>query len=136
MLPMKREKEFTISVTIGAITNFILNLMLIFNYKSLGTTIASVAAEFAVTFAQLYFLRDIISLRNVVGTTYKPLIGSIVMFVVINICSKGLPVNVFGTFIQIGVGAIIYGITMIILRDETVKFLFDEINEKFLGRRV
>ena len=44
--------------------------------------------------------------------------------------------NVFGTFIQIGVGAIIYGITMIILRDETVKFLFDEINEKFLGRRV
>ena len=136
MLPMKREKEFTISVTIGAITNFILNLMLIFNYKSLGTTIASVAAEFAVTFAQLYFLRDIISLRNVVGTTYKPLIGSIAMFVVINICSKGLPVNVFGTFIQIGVGAIIYGITMIILRDETVKFLFDEINEKFLGRRV
>lgn len=136
MLPMKREKEFTISVTIGAITNFILNLMLIFNYKSLGTTIASVAAEFAVTFAQLYFLRDIISLRNVVGTTYKPLIGSIAMFVVINICSKGLPVNVFGTFIQIGVGVIIYGITMIILRDETVKFLFDEINEKFLGRRV
>lgn len=135
MLPMKKEKEFTISVTIGAVTNFILNLILIFKFKSLGTTIASVAAEFAVTFAQLYYLRNVIDFKKVMKTVYKPLLGSIAMLIAVSICSIRLPINILGTLIQVVVGVIVYGITMILLKDETIKFIFQEVVEKFLKRR-
>ena len=65
MLPMKKEKEFTISVTVGAVTNLILNMILILKFKALGATIASVTAECAVTFTQMYFLRNVVSIKNV-----------------------------------------------------------------------
>ncbi|UXZ08778.1 oligosaccharide flippase family protein [Clostridium perfringens] len=55
MLPMRKEKKFTISVVIGAITNVIFNLILISRLKAIGTTISSVVAEFSVTIVQLYF---------------------------------------------------------------------------------
>lgn len=135
MLPMKKEKEFTISVTIGAVTNFILNLILIFKFKSLGTTIASVAAEFAVTFAQLYYLRNIVNFKEIMKTAYKPLLGSIAMLIAVSICSMKLPINILGTIIEVVLGVMVYGITMILLKDETIKFIFEEFVEKFLKRR-
>lgn len=135
MLPMKKEKEFTISVTIGAVTNFILNLILIFKFKSLGTTIASVAAEFAVTFAQLYYLRNIVNFKEIMKTAYKPLLGSIAMLIAVSICSMKLPINILGTIIEVVLGVMVYGITMVLLKDETIKFIFEEFVEKFLKRR-
>ena len=136
MLPMKKEKEFTISVTVGAITNFVLNIILILNFKSLGATIASVAAECAVTFTQLYFLRDIISIKKILKGTVKPFIGSIIMVTVINMCSRFIPINVIGTTIQVIIGVTTYGISMLILKDETLKYVICEIKSKLLKRRL
>ena len=62
MLPMdKRERGFTISVVGGAVVNVIFNFILIIHYKAMGTTIASVIAEFTVTAIQIYLLRDVVS---------------------------------------------------------------------------
>ena len=60
MLPMKKEKQFTISVTIGAIVNFILNLFLIRQFQASGTTLASVIAEFSVTATQVYYIKSLL----------------------------------------------------------------------------
>ena len=42
LLPIKKQKEFTISVIAGACINFILNLLLIREFKSIGASIATV----------------------------------------------------------------------------------------------
>ncbi len=56
MMPIGREKQFTISVICGLIVNFILNLIMIPLYGSMGSMIASVFLEFVITRVQLYFL--------------------------------------------------------------------------------
>ena len=134
MLPMKKEKEFTISVTVGAVTNLILNMILILKFKALGATIASVTAECAVTFTQMYFLRNVVSIKNVFKSSVKPLIGSIVMVIVVGFASSYLPVNVMGTMIEVIIGAVVYLITMILLKDETIKYLIKEVRIRLLKR--
>ena len=136
MLPMKKEKEFTISVTVGAIVNFVLNLILIFKLKALGTTIASVAAEFAVTLIQLYFLRDIIKLSEIMKTVYKPLLGALTMALVVWISGNYLPFNLFGTLAEVIIGIITYVVSMLILKDETIKEVMNQVIVKFLKKGV
>ena len=85
MLPMKKEKEFNISVIVGAIVNVILNIFLINKLQALGTTISSVIAEFAVTGVQIYFLRDFIDLKKILKSSIQPLIASLIMLLVLEL---------------------------------------------------
>ena len=55
--PAKETKQFTISVTVGAATNVILNLILIPRMDSFGAAIASLIAEIVVTAIQVVFVR-------------------------------------------------------------------------------
>ena len=65
LLSTKREKEFTISVIVGAIINFIFNYILINYMKSIGAAIATVVAEMSVTLVQLYFVRKDFNLKEI-----------------------------------------------------------------------
>lgn len=49
LVPFGKEKLLLLSVVLGAVTNFILNLVLIPNFQSQGAAIATLAAEVAVT---------------------------------------------------------------------------------------
>ena len=52
LLPTKRQKEYTISVIVGALVNFILNLILIRKDGAVGASIATVLAESSITAIQ------------------------------------------------------------------------------------
>ena len=45
LLPTKRQKEFTISVICGAVTNFFINLILISKYGAVGAAISTLIAK-------------------------------------------------------------------------------------------
>lgn len=122
MLPIKKEKQFTISVTIGAIVNLILNLFLIKNFQAVGTTLSSVIAELSVTVAQLYFLKDIVNIVDILKTTLKPLIGSFIMFIVLLFVIPLFGVGVIWTFIEIVIGGLVYLLIMFVLKDS---FLYE-----------
>lgn len=126
MLPMKKEKQFTISVTVGAVVNFVLNLILISRLKSLGTTISSVIAEVAVTAVQMYFLRELIDIKKILKTIYKPLLGAVSMCLVVSFVTLFLPVGIIYTMVEVAIGAIVYITTMCLMRDE---FLYNIINQ-------
>lgn len=130
MLPMKLEKQFTISVFIGAIVNFVLNIILIPHINSLGTTIASVVAEFSVTIAQLYFLRKIINVKPIFKTLYKPCIASIIMYLVINFLDIKLGVSIIFTLFEVSIGIIIYIVIMFILKSDVLFFALNELKRK------
>ncbi len=57
LIPMKMEKEFTISVIGGAVVNLILNLLLIPRHGALGAAAATVIAELAACVLQFFSLR-------------------------------------------------------------------------------
>ena len=41
LLPVKRQKEYTISIVIGIVVNFVLNYFLILKYNSIGASVAT-----------------------------------------------------------------------------------------------
>ena len=56
LLPTKRQKEYTISVTIGVFVNFILNYFLIKQYASIGASIATVLSELVIVIIQFQYI--------------------------------------------------------------------------------
>lgn len=134
MLPMDRERGFTISVVGGAIVNVIFNFILIIHYKAMGTTIASVIAEFTVTAIQIYLLRDVVKLGKIIKTAIKPLIGSIVMFLVIKFVEKFVSKGIIATIIEVAVGVIVYMVVMIIIKDQFIKEVNSIVKTKILKR--
>ena len=58
LLPTKQQNKYTLSVVVGAVVNFVLNLFLIRTYGAIGASIATVISELAVTITQFIFVRD------------------------------------------------------------------------------
>lgn len=93
LLPTKRQTEFTISVVIGAVANFILNLITIKKYASIGASITTVIAEFLVTAVQFYFVRKEINIKKVLLLSKNNVIAAFVMFITVYMTSKILPLH-------------------------------------------
>lgn len=69
LLPNSRDNEYTISFIVGVVVNVLLNLVLIGHYGAMGAIVATIAAEFAMSAAQMFFIRREINLwRGIAGT--------------------------------------------------------------------
>lgn len=149
LLPTKRQKEYTISVTIGLIVNFILNYILITNFKSIGASIATVLSELVVIAVQLRYIKDDFDVRSLFELSYKYVVASGIMFLVC-IISKGamnlgaitngvenignkldisfeFMFNICSIVVQVLLGMITYFVTLIILKDDSIIKLIDKI---------
>src|SRR5699024_665035 len=71
LMPVNRVKEYTTSVTIGALSNVAFNLVLIPFWGANGATLATVGSEFLVTASQLVMIRKTISRRKMFGEVWK-----------------------------------------------------------------
>ena len=118
MIPVGRQNQFTLTVTIGAGVNFILNMFLIRMFYSYGALAASVIAEFSVLASQLYFLRKEFSIVKIFLCGTKYILAGLVMFVLCAVLNKKLPQTPLGTFTIIFSGAGVYFSVLLILRDE------------------
>ena len=130
LVPIGKQKEYTKSVTIGALSNLILNIILIKLFQSIGAAIASVISEIFVFAVQYYYIRDIIKIRRIVQISCKYLISGFVMLGILVITQVMMIPSAMNTVIQIILGAIIYILILIILKD---KFVLENIRN-ILGR--
>ena len=124
MLPMKKEKEFTISVTGGAIVNFVLNLLLIPTFKATGASIATLVAEFVVTSIQMLIMWKIV--KGFFKEVYKYFIASVVMLFCILWLYRLLD-GIALTISQIVVGALVYFAIMWLFKAEIQRDLIRKI---------
>ncbi len=83
LLPTKRQKEFTISVTCGAITNFIVNSIMIRNFGAVGASIGTIIAESIVTTIQIYFVRKDINLKECINISKNYVLVGFIMFLIV-----------------------------------------------------
>lgn len=131
LLPTKRQTEFSISVIVGAIVNFILNIIVIKKYASIGASITTVIAEFLVTAVQFYFVRKEIDIKTVLRLSKNNIIATVIMFGIVYITTKVLTLHgIYSIIIQITEGCIIYGIILILLKDSFVNDVLNKVNEK------
>lgn len=118
LLPSNRTKEFTASVTVGAMINVILNLLLIPKYKAVGACISTVLAEFGVTSLQYIFLRKNIYEKSILKEITKYILASCLMFMIVRLVGNIMGIGVLTTLTQSVVGICVYGITLSILKSE------------------
>lgn len=123
LLPTMRQREYTISVGLGAATNLICNLIFIPKLYAVGAAIATVAAEAVVTLVQILFVRKEIQTRKLIPMALKYLAFSLMMFVGVVASNKTFLLNcprIPRVFIDVFVGLVIYGVLIVVTRDEFV----------------
>lgn len=108
MVPTNMLKQYSISVIYGAITNFMLNLILIPIYGAVGSAISVVIAELVVTVSQYFYVRKDfktdLQLRSII--TY--FVAGLIMCVSVYFIGLQLGSKLTTNLIQAFVGAIIY----------------------------
>lgn len=108
LMPVNRVKEYTISVTIGAIANIIFNLFLIEAYDANGAALATVISEFVVTGMQIYFIRTTIKRRQLFRYTWKYLLSGALMFIVVYRLNGIMNMSIQNLIAQMFLGILIY----------------------------
>lgn len=129
LLPTKRQKEYTISIVVGLIVNFILNYILITKWDSIGASIATVFSQLVVDIMQIKNIKNEIDLKSVLKTSTKYILSGIVMFIFCMIIKNMMPIGGLTIVIQIIIGIISYFGMLLLLKDE---LLFNFIS-KFLN---
>ncbi len=132
LLPMMKEKEFTISVVCGAFINIIINLFLIPILGAFGAIIATIVAEFIVTLVQIVLVKKYINVIPHIVKCWKSLLASIIMLVTVYLTTNRLPLKITTTFLQIFIGLVTYFLGMWGLRSEIQRDIIGKVFKFFI----
>lgn len=116
LMPIHREHEFTISVTIGAVVNVIANLFLISLYSANGAAIATVISEFSVTAVQLFYIRGTIRRRKLFAPIWRYPLSGLFMYLVVSRIDEIMSMTIINLILQVALGALVYVICLFIMR--------------------
>ena len=126
LLPIKRDSKYTISIISGSIVNLVLNLCLIPFMRSYGACIATIFAEFFVTFFMFHFSKDLVSFKNILIKSWKNIFASIIMFGVVYGLSYLLTSSIYNTLLLFIVGVIIYFSICLLMKDSMTLFVLNK----------
>lgn len=118
LLPIGRQKEYTLSVVVGCFVNFFMNLLLIPHLFSIGAAIATVIAESSVTGVQIYCIRKNFDFRRIIKENAHYIISAFAMFVLTHFLARHLQPSIINTFLCVIVGASTYLGILVIMKDE------------------
>ncbi|WP_289127919.1 flippase [uncultured Clostridium sp.] len=108
LVPLNRTREFTISVTAGAIINFILNLVMLKKFGAVGACFSTIIAEFTVTSVQFYFIRGFIKPQKLIRPVALFIPAAGVMYIVVRTIGNYMGASILTNIVQGIVGALTY----------------------------
>lgn len=110
LIPKEKDKIYISSVSLGAITNLIMNLIFIPHFASMGACIGTIMAEFTVMFYQALAIRKELPIKEYAVKSIPYLIKSIIMLVVVYLFNYIHMSSILRLIIQVGVGCLVYGL--------------------------
>ncbi len=133
LVPLGREKAVLYSEIAGAVTDVIINILLIPKYRAAGAAAGTLIAEAVVLFVQYLALReevaDLFKRIKYIKLIAAVLLGSVCSFWVL---SAG-----FGNFITLFISACIffgiYVISLLIMKEEMMYQIFKQITDKIMS---
>lgn len=132
LLPAGKNKEFTISVTLGAITNLVLNFFFIRKLQSAGAGISTVISEAVVTIIQIFMLRKVLKFSKVSLEMIKYIVAGSIMYILVRVIGNSLGISKITTLAQVLLGGIAYIILLFVLKSTFIKETINIIRGKFL----
>lgn len=118
LVPTNRQNILTKTVLIGAVINFVLNLLLIPSLKSIGAAIASLIAETVIAIVQLFYVRKEISIRKIVFSSLHYLIAGSIMLLTVGIIRNRIMSTFMNTIVLVLIGAVVYFCVLVLLNDQ------------------
>jgi len=115
LIPTKRQRVYTDSVLIGVVVNFVLNWILILKFTSVGACIATIICETMVLAIQLYYLRNEISISDIIKQSFRYVLSSLVMYAACSFIGIAVPYGILSILLKVVVGAVVYLSTLIII---------------------
>lgn len=128
LLAVKKDKQYTIATVTGAITNVVLNIILIPIYGIYGACITSLISETIVFIIESYYSKQYIKIKKVIKENAKAFIASIIMFIICNLLCLLKINSIIVLGIQIVLSVLIYFGIMFIIKDE---MCIEIINKSF-----
>jgi O-antigen/teichoic acid export membrane protein len=111
LIPCRMDKLFTVSLIVGALINFPINLILIPQWGAFGAAIGTVVAEVVVLAVQLIFVRNDLPLARYAVNTIPFLIIGIIMILIIRIASYVLGCFGFNQLLKLVLEILLGGIS-------------------------
>lgn len=108
LIPTENDKIYVISVVLGAVLNFIINLLLINNFGVYGAVIGTIVAETSVALYQTIKVGNKIEYKKHLKEGLFFLLIGLTMFVFVRIIASILPKTVFGLIVEIVSGGFVY----------------------------
>lgn len=120
-VPAGKQKEYTISVLLGMLVNFTLNLLLIPHFLSIGAAVATVVGEVIVSASQLCMVRKRFSVVRVLASSKKYIIATLIMGAAVLFVKPWAGNGSIGTVILIGSGGLAYFAVLWFMKDEMMR---------------
>lgn len=162
LLPTKKQKEYTNSVTWGVVVNFILNYILITKYQAIGAAIATVLSQLVVDVLQYRYVTDMVRKKDLFNLSWKYFVSGLIMFLVCfgvktiidtNVITEGLNNLIYsfgvskdytGEYLhhvvsivaQMGIGVLVYIGMLIALKDDYVYTVINKVKSKVFKKEV
>lgn len=108
LIPVEKDKEYVISVQLGAVVNFVINLMLIPAMASTGACVGTILAEVSVMGYQTFAVRKELDIRCYLKNSIPFLLKSIVMFVVMYAFNYLEMKSIYRLLLQVLAGGMVY----------------------------
>lgn len=115
---------------ISAVTNMILNYILIPKYAASGAIIASLASELIMLITCYLFAREYIDIYSLIVIGWKYLLAAFIMFIPVYILASKLKTTIFNTFFIVSIGVCFYCFVLLILREKYVSNYIKTILDK------
>lgn len=129
LLPLRKEKQVAISVSIAAIINFLMNLLLIPSMRENGAALASTMGELIGMIIQILYCRQF-ALKGIFSREgFKYLIGSIAIIIIVLIMKTFVVNDLLLILLAIPISSIAYILIMLILKDEFINTIIEKIKQ-------
>lgn len=129
LIPIGKEKIYTIATSSGAFVNVLVNIFLIPILGIKGACISSLAAEIVVFSISFWNLRDILEINTIIKRNLKVIFAAIIMFFLIR-CISSLQINVILKIIfEICGGGFVYFILMLVGKNQILFSILSKIKD-------
>lgn len=119
-MPLGKEKLTLVSVILGAVINFTLNLILIPKHGALGAGVATICAESSVTLFQLIFARKYFEWKRIVPHVIQCIFACIIMTLCILFLEKIQMNMILQLVLTVIIGAFVYGTVLIVFHNKFI----------------
>ena len=124
-----KTKQLTITYSISAILNIVIDIVTIPYLQCYGAVIGTVVAEFFVTFSQYYYMNKEIKLDWLLKIVIKYVIYSLLSMIPAILIGMVMEISILKTILQILSAAISYFVILFIAKDEQLKNIINILLE-------